>query len=170
MKQKNKSAQLQIGETIFILIIFFILLFIGLIFYSKVEMNSIANTKQLDAEREILKSALEIIYLPELSCMDLSNELSEGCFDLYKLEAFTDLTQDPNYERTMRLEYYDLFADSKVTINVTFPKDSGISEFVIYNRLVENVSIKKTFIPVIVKDPSNEQNYFGYLKIESSKK
>jgi hypothetical protein len=163
----TKKSQLKIMETVFILIIFFILLMIGLIFYSNIEANSLAKINELDQQRNMLKFAISISNFPELSCTELTSELSEGCFDLYKIRVFSQLREDDEFKRDMILNYFDLFGDSVITIREVFPDKA---EFMIFNKTLDgSKDIKYSFIPVIVRDPADKKDIFAYLEIRTYK-
>ncbi len=166
--ERGKKAQLKIGETIFILIIFFILLAIGLIFYSNVQANSLSKIKEIELQREIMKSALAITHFPELSCTSLSGDIEEGCLDTYKLSVFSDIMgrsdSDP-LKREMLLMYFEMFGNSEIMAINVFP--GGRDEYVIFNKSIERYSSLKTyFVPVVLRDPIWDDNRFGYLKVK----
>jgi hypothetical protein len=166
LKMKSKKSQLKIAETIFILIIFFILLSLGLIFYGNLEASSLARIREAELQREYMKFALATTNLPEISCIKFTGELEEGCVDVYKIEAFFNVTKEGTTKRDAALMYFEMFGQSKITIYKIFPEPE--ETYAIYNRSVENnTRSKKTLLPVTIADPVGQMNSFGYLEIET---
>ncbi len=166
-KRLNRKAQLQIGETTLVLVIFFILLTIGLIFYSKYQEMSLKNLQEIDGERSLMKYAISITYFPELSCTSLVGEIKEGCFDIYKIAAFSDLMADDDFKRDMTLAYFDVFGDSTIIVQELFPTQN---EYVLFNRTIAGAkSVKRFFIPVIIRNDLLNTDAFAYLEISTYK-
>lgn len=166
-KTNRKKAQLQIGETTLVLVIFFILLTIGLIFYSKYQEMSLLNLQEIDSERNLMKYAISITYFPELSCTSLVGEIKEGCFDAYKISAFSQLMADEDFKRDMTLNYFDIFGDSTIIVQELFPTENN---YTLFNRKLEGAKgVKKFFIPVIVRNDVLNTDAFAYLEISTYK-
>jgi len=116
LKMKNKKAQIQMGESIAILFIFFILVVFGFVFY----MNIMKGSAKIEIEENIQLKAIgiaqEVSFLPELQCSE-ENVRVEDCIDLMKLDAASKLLKDNS------IYYYDIFEFSKIWVEEVFPNE-----------------------------------------------
>jgi hypothetical protein len=168
---KGRKAQMQMMETIMVLFIFFIIIVIGLIFYSKMQESSMKQLQATRSEEDAVDIAQNMLYMPELQCSEKS-VLIDVCFDVYKLDAFT-LVADPNNNKEAFLFYQKDFGNSLVKITEVFPLqyDQPPKEWVIYDNAPaerEDKSIMKMEIPVSIKDPVKRyaQYSIGILSVE----
>jgi len=165
MKKKNfsnfplgKRSQIQMGESIAILFIFFILMIFGFVFY----MNIMKGSAKIDVEENIQLKAVGIAqkasFLPELQCSK-DNVRVEDCIDKYKLGAVEKLLDDNN------VYYYDLFEFSNISVRKIYP---GTEEnWNLYgNKPTEFRNRLSTFIPVSIFDPTDKSYGFGILTVE----
>ena len=65
-----KKSQIQIGETIAVLFVFFLLVVIGFIFYVGVIKDSIVSEKDELSQLKSIEIAQKVLYLPELQCSE----------------------------------------------------------------------------------------------------
>ncbi len=155
---QNKKAQIQIGESLLILFIFFILLIFGFVFY----MNVIKSSSKAEMEENIQLKAIGIAqkasFLPELQCSN-ENVRRESCIDLLKLSAAADLL-DESY-----LYYYDVFEFSKIWVTQIFP-EAGEELFLYNNPLTNWTNNITTFIPVSLFNETAGEYGFGILAVE----
>ncbi|MBW3014927.1 hypothetical protein KY330_00735 [Candidatus Woesearchaeota archaeon] len=116
-----KRGQVKMLENVFILVIFFILLVIGITFYTKVSTKSAEiYARQLTGE-EAVKKSQKLLHLPEVQCTSDLPELTaiENCVDIYKLKAFEEVARD---QGDMFLDYYyDIFGYSSFTVKQVYP-------------------------------------------------
>ena len=115
-----KKAQINLGESVAVIFVFFLLIVAGFIFYSKIEK---VNISQIREELQDLSSieVLQIIsFLPELQC-SRDNVPTYNCFDILKIKATTEVIADN------RIHYFDIFRNSKIGIKQIYPEvDSDI--------------------------------------------
>ena len=118
----NKKAQLEIGITMMVILVFLVLLIISLIVYFKFSYVSIKETRQeiLDEKFSTLVNA--ITGLPELKCSILGSE--KECLDAKKLIAFRFVLSDISNQKT-RNEYYEEFGINSLSIEVVYPIVDG---------------------------------------------
>ncbi len=155
----NKKAQIQIFETIAVLVVFFILLGIGFIFYTKVIKSNIESDAAEISQGKSVSIAQRVMFLPEIQCSE-DNVPKENCIDTLKLDsAISVIPDNPLY-------YYDLFEFSKITISEIYP-DSSASAKTLYNRAAPNDYKRqfKTRVPVTLYDPLTKTNKFGMIEI-----
>jgi len=159
IKMKTKKAQIKMFETIAVLLIFFILIAFGLIFYSKVQRDSIQDTGKEYFELKAIQTAQLVSFLPELQCTSPTsvNIVGDACFDAFKIIALKDIIED-NYGY-----YFDLFGFSKITVEQIYPLGK---KWVIYNKSSGKSSKSSLQIPVLIYNASSRENYFGVLNVD----
>ena len=158
-------------ETIGILIIFFIIVVFGLIFYSNFQKSSLLKQKEQILERDAISLSLRITYLQELRCEQTGGleEETGTCIDLYKIQAITELidsSQDNEY-------YTNLFG----TADIYFKDMVNNITYNIYNSTLEDFT-KRTRVrtPILLRnvtrlDSTNTitttRDYFGVLYVDA---
>lgn len=146
-----KKAQMEGMETIVISIILIVIVVIGVLFYvkgAKVTDESNANKAKLS---DIKSLATKLTYMPELSCPDFGASKTSPCIDAYKAKIFGNMLAENN---TLRIEYYDLFKDSKVTIEQIYPTPTRTNNpYMIYNALTDEENVFSNWMPITIFDP-----------------
>ena len=105
----NKKSQIQIGETVAVLFIFFILVAIGLVFYLRVAKTNLESDIEESQQLNSIGIAQRIMFLPELQCSE-DNIIKENCIDKIKLDSAAKLMQEN------QLYYFDIFEFSDINI------------------------------------------------------
>jgi len=161
-----KKAQLKMAENIAVLLIFFIIIAFGLIFYGVFQAGSIRESQREVFDREAVRIALTASYFPELMCTE-DNHITENCMDMEKVHALSERGAPGSVDRDMFLFYESEFRDSKIIVQEVFPSDSY---WVIYDNAPGNFTeMIPTFIPVTIKDPTRrlgKQYALGLLTVE----
>lgn len=163
---KNKKAQIKMFETIAVLLIFFVLVGFGLIFYANVMRGSVEDTAEEQFELKAIQTAQLVSFLPEIQCTSptSSNIVVDDCFDTLKLEALADILNDPSNQRIKNEYYFDSLGYSKVYIEQVYP---SISEWIIYERTKTNTrSNSSVRVPVSLYDTITNSYNFGILNVE----
>jgi hypothetical protein len=161
----KKNAQIQMGENVIILFIFFILLIFGVVFYTKIQSGKVQQDISEDIEGRGLQIAQQVLFLPELQCTRDGVEIPD-CYDLYAMKSFSELSPNPSF----RDAYVDLFGFTTITVFSIFPnKDDG--EIVLYDNAKTDFTSKLPYYsPIIICDFSKntEQKVcnFGVLKVD----
>lgn len=146
-------------ETIAILFIFFILVAVGMIFYSKIHVSKIAEKIEEFQELSKIQIAQIASSLPELQCSRF-NDIEPNCIDLIKLETAPEIMLSNSDD------YFDIFAFSKITVRQIFPKYSNNSS-IIYERKPTKINNKlATYFPISLFDPIDQNYYFGVMVVE----
>ena len=154
----RKKGQIQIFETIAVLIVFFILIAIGFIFYGKVVKNDIEEEADQISQLRSISVAQRAMFLPELQCSE-DNVVRENCIDLLKLEA-SSLIIDPDNPY-----YFDMFGFSELNVSEIYPESR---QYTIYSRKITDYKSKfVTNVPISVYDPATRQYHFGVLTLET---
>lgn len=152
------KAQIQMGETIAILIIFMLFVGFGLMFYSKIAQSSFDSKKAENLQLQAVQIAQRAAFLPEIQCSEANTE--ENCIDILKLNKAAEIISNN------KGHYYDAFRLAKITINETFPTINGINK-VLYSEVPSNILQKdSTFIPITLKDYQHKKAYFGIMTVE----
>lgn len=157
----SKKAQIQIFETIAVLFVFFILVAIGFVFYTKIYKSNLEAEQQAQSQSNSVTIAQRAMFLPELQCSD-NNVIKDNCIDLLKLNsAATVINNNEKYKP----DYYDLFEHSEINVIEIYP---GRDKKRIYSQLI-NVFKSRFFtnVPVSLYDPVAKSYKFGVLTIDS---
>lgn len=162
-KMKTKKAQIKMFETIAVLLIFFVLIGLGLIFYVQVYSGSIEKTGEEYFELKAIQTAQLVSFLPELQCTSPTamNIVEDNCFDLLKVNALTEIIEnDPKLRNEY---YYDLFGSSKISIEQIYPSEMN---WEIYNKSSNKKSKSSIKIPILLYNATSNRNNFGVLNID----
>lgn len=165
IQNKNqKKSQLKIGETIMVMVIFFILLVIGIIFYAKVQQH----LSKIDEEEYLAKRAkdmaMSVSFLPELQCTKTGTE-DFDCIDKVKLESFQKIVPGSVYSRY----YKNLFSNSKISVHEIYSTSPLAEPVELFESVIDKSAVKGSqliFIPVTIYDPRTEISSYGYIKLE----
>ena len=158
----DKKSQIQIGETIAVLFVFFILIVLGFIFYGRVLLSNLQTQKEEFTQLHSVGVAQKAMFLPELQCSEDIVEEITGCADILKINASQDIiSQNSRY-------YYDMFEYSNITIKQIYPEEN---EWIIYSRKIENFENRLvTNVPISLYDPIKRRYGFGVLTVETLSK
>lgn len=144
-------------ETISILIVFFMLVVFGLIFYSKVMKGSYAVKMEEKAQLDAIKLAEKASSLPELQYSQ-ENIAGEG-IDIYKLRAASVEMMSPEN----RIHYYDFLGFSTITIEEIYPEAKS---YPLYDRYIDDFTDNiTTNIPMTIYDPKTKTNAFAVMVV-----
>ncbi len=151
-----KKAQIKLWTTIAILIVFFVILMIGFIFYTQVERISLERSQtEADAARSIAVAQV-VVNLPELQCS--IGAVEKGiCFDLYKVLVFEDIS---THHWT---HYYDIFGYADISVKQIEPTQY----WDLYNNPKKNASYTIGYIPISLYNATNKEFLFGYIEVKS---
>lgn len=169
----EKSAQMQMGETIMVLLVFFIIITIGLVIYGTYQAGQIKGAIKEAFDRDAVIIALRVSFLPEVTCSE-NNVVEENCFDIEKIHAFSSEIQNAANEE-MFLFYVGDLKKSKISVEQLFPvpTDNPVTE--LYNNIppeserAEQHEIIPTYIPITLKDPTQragKEYSFGVLEVQ----
>ena len=141
-------------ETIAILLVFFIIVFIGLVLYTNIMKSSVE--QKIDEYNELSKiQTVQIVSsLPELQC-SMNNIIDLNCVDKLKLIVGSETAEDQNY--------FDLFGYSRITIKQMFPV---ADEWIFYNRMRGDRGMSASYFPISIYDPERDAYNFGIMIVE----
>jgi len=165
----NERGQIQLGETIFIVIFILLIIIFGLVFFSGAEKEQIQKQQAKYADLSTVSLAQFASSLIELSCSKKGVE-DLSCYDLRKLEAFALLLNDTSKIDMTREYYFTQLGNAKIEVEQIYPYNMSILlyENRIYPddpevQLVENG--KPVLIPLTLYDPVTRKNNFGVMTV-----
>lgn len=152
------KAQIHMMETISVLFIFFILVFVGMIFYTNIMKSKIR--EDIDTRQDLKRIQISQIVssLPELQCSQ-DNIVTSNCIDLLKLDSASQIISE-NFE-----DYFNFFAYSNITVKRIFPDTTGTKEWQLYSNTKDG-SRTRTYFPISLYEPINDSYYFGLMTVE----
>jgi hypothetical protein len=156
-----KKAQIHMMETIAVLFIFFIIVFIGIIFITKWAWQDMEVTRGEYEDLEKTKIDQKASSLPELDCSE-NEDQSYNCIDLLKLTPASKVISD-NPE-----DYFDIFGFTNITVEKIYPEPVMGEKYVwnVYYNEPDNVhNIKTTKFPILIYDQKNSLYYFGVMTV-----
>lgn len=154
----STKSQIQIGETIAVLFVFFILIIIGFIFYVKVIKSNIELEKEELSQLKSVGIAQRVMFLPEVQC-SADNIIIDNCVDIMKLDPAQSLMKQNE------IYYYDLLEYSNVSIVQIYPNEARWN---LYSRKTSDFKSKfVTNVPVSIYDPAARKHGFGIMTIET---
>ncbi len=155
----QKKAQLKTGETIIVLIIFFILLAGGMVFYAKIQLYTGKQDMQKAQELDAIAVEQRIRHLAEIPCT-IDATVVFDCYDLSKIEAL----QETIVENEL---YYSsiIFKNSGVIVTSVYPTSAEIVLYE-YPYASESSGAQPFRTPVTLYDPVTDSYSFGYITIE----
>jgi hypothetical protein len=158
----NKQAQLQMGETVFVVFIIIIILVLGLVFYSKAREGEIKENQRDARSKNLIALAHTISSWPELKC-SVREVQDYDCIDQTKLSVLSNFittatTSSDNYA----FNYYaDFFKKATLKVNMTYPSSGN---WVIYDN-PSTGGRETVHIPVSIYDSLSNRYSFGIMEL-----
>ena len=174
---RSKRAQIQLFETIAVLLVFFFIMSFGLVFYFYVARQGVMAEHTRTLELQAITTAQKVSALPELDCIQVGVHV-EKCFDLMKMTSFQSYTESGKKGRD---EYFDTLGYSSLTLKKILTNTGG-DELIydnpplqasktadprLYESLKSNLTFQKTFLPINTYDPVSQTYGFGILEVKS---
>lgn len=157
----NKKSQIQMIETISIILIFFILLLVGYTFYTNIFKGKVDIEKEETIQLKAIAIAQRVSFLPELQCSE-ENIVIDNCIDIYKLIAAADIIKNNE------IFYYDKLEFSEIKIREIYPNSN---EWDLYERpLTDYTSKISTNIPISLYNPTLKHYSFGIMEVNTFSK
>ena len=165
----GKKSQIQIGETIAVLFVFFILIVIGFVFYLNVVKGNLESEKEESSEIHSIELAQRVMFLPEIQCSEDVVKEKTNCIDILKLKSSEKIMKVKENE----IYYYDLLEFSEVNVSQIYPSptDTSLQNFNIYSRQTNDYKkVLSTNVPVSLYNPTDKRYSFGVLTIKTYSK
>ena len=173
MKINKRKAQVQLGESIFIVIFIILIIVFGIIFFSGAEKDSM--TKQAAKYDDLSTVALAQFAssLSELACS--KHEVEElSCYDLSKVEAFASLLNNVSLTSITREYYFTQLGNAKLEIDIVYSANGahqGEHILLYFNDIYPGtedhlpVNGQPILMPISLFDPVSENTLFGVMTI-----
>lgn len=143
------------------MLIFFILLVLGFVFYLKIASSGQIGKVNKVQELESIRISQVISFFPELQCSN-KNIVDENCFDEYKIESFEALTQTSKTKT-----YFDFLSYSTIQVIQIYPPSTLHPEpWILYNNTLNSTSYR-TIVPVNILYPLTKTKAFGIMTVQS---
>jgi hypothetical protein len=162
-----KKGQIQLGETIFVVIFILIIIIFGIVFFSGAEKDEIVHQQQKYADLSTVSLAQYASSLSELACS--KHDVEEiSCFDLTKVEAFAELMNDSDLISITREYYFTRLGNADIKLWVIYPEQKNITlyhnEYGLANASTTPLG-KPVLKPVSIYNPLTKQTSFGVMQI-----
>ncbi|HIH92091.1 TPA: hypothetical protein HA281_04760 [Candidatus Woesearchaeota archaeon] len=155
---RGTRAQVQMGETIAILLVFFFFVVIGMVFYVNIIKSKSATEREENTQLEAITVLKKALALPELQC-SRQNIVEDSCIDLLKLQAASIVV--PQHQEY----YFDSLGFSVVSVQEVYPSTHN---YTLYNSPLDKYSSKSvTNAPISLLDPVTGTNAFGVITIDT---
>ena len=108
------KAQIKMTETIGILVVFFILVLFGVIFYAQYQKSAIREQQDAAVVKRAVATSLKVFYLPETRCTKAFDVAFTACVDVHKAEIFKQKLD----ENTENYNFYaNIFGKSHIYLS-----------------------------------------------------
>lgn len=166
----RKNAQLQMNETVFVVFIIMMIIFLGLVVLSRFQEVSFKDKSKSVRSLKVIESSQKISFWPELDCSDV--KVSEfACLDIVKLKVLGNfINESKESNRIYAFNYYfDLLRNSKITVTEVYPLNTSVLGET-YWVLWENPGTKRTTdnirVPVNLFDPLTGRYALGIMELQ----
>jgi hypothetical protein len=167
----SNVGQIQLGETVAVIVIVIIILFVGIVFWNKVDISSAKDVASQSNELSVIEIANIIPEMPELKCYE-SSVSKVKCLDLYKSLAMSEANNDST--RPEIFQYYNYyFQNSKITINILYPQynetwgaDPEYNITLYDAKLAGSTKTLMISMPANIKDYVHKKTYYGIVIVE----
>ncbi|MBC8500600.1 MAG: hypothetical protein ISS25_01015 [Nanoarchaeota archaeon] len=162
----KRKAQIQMGESIAIIIVLLILMVFAFIFYSRIKEASIMEKKTLFEELDVVKLAQIAYSLPEVQC-SFAEVPDYGCIDKLKFIYLAKMINESfdGSNKSIYFYYRELFGTAKISLD-KIENNGDIESWDLYKTNRTWSSKNTIFMPIVLYDPSTDKNTFGVLVVE----
>lgn len=160
--QQSTKAQIQLAETIAVLIVFTIFLVFGLYWFSQ-SAGETVNQNQAQLENlELLEMTKAIMSLPEIQC-SIAARPDTSCVDLERIRALNNRTQEDPETNEHYQDRYDTNTRGRYALEVIDVQTNTRYEIFNYTTNQAGASRQQQAIPVVLYDPVEARNNFSML-------
>lgn len=164
------KAQIQMGETIFVILVIIFLIALAFVFVYKGEETSTFKKQTEFYELDSVALGQLITNLPEIVC-STSGTKQQSCFDKSKITAFASVLRN---NRDMSMEYYfEKLGNVNITVVEVYPNTGEIWKVYVNNFDVDDSQLENIVesygttlkIPILLRDSALNKNSFGILYV-----
>ena len=158
-----KKAQIKFGETFAILIIVYIILVSGLMWYNSINSNDIRELYENDRKNQAFEKYYFIINL-DLLHVSQRGFIDEE-FDINSIRVFEGYLKSELGREYLRERLGDAIITIKIYNNTNLSNSK--EEILLYNQTPGNILGQETFRSLIpVRDESAKKNYIGLVEVK----
>lgn len=160
-----KKSQIQMAESIAVVVIIIFLLIIGIVFWMSIRKEDIKTSATEYQDLSVIELAKIASELPEFKCYNYNSVSKVNCFDWYKLLAINETLKDPAKRQEFFNYYNYYFKNSRISVQEIYPNETKI---ILYdNNISKTISLQITIPIVIEKNLGINSKYsFGLLIVE----
>ena len=153
---RRHKAQIQMGESIAIIIIIIVLLVIGVTFWRNMTSGDIQQLSSDQSDLSVIELSKVATELPELKCYTSGETITVNCFDWYKILALNQSMKNS----TVFNYYFNIFGRSRITFQEVYPDEMSIT---VYNYNVTANRALEISIPIILEKNTGHEGkrFFG---------
>lgn len=159
LKMIGKKSQIQIGETIAVLFVFFILIAIGFVFYVSIVKSNVESEGEELSQLASIQVVQKVTSMPELQCSKDVVKEELDCIDMLKLRAAQSVISEN------KAYYFDLFGFGEINVKEIYPNPDSLILNIYSNNIQDYKDKFVTNFPVSLYDPIEKTNKFGILTI-----
>lgn len=161
--QVSTKAQIQIGETIAVILVFVLLMIFGLYWASTFSGASQQQQMDLRDRLDLLETAKMVMNMPEIQCSS-AGVPDTACVDEQRIYALKEQLDDQD-SRT-RQAYFDRFVTGdrsayKLEIHALSPAPRRNYEVFNFHQENPDLSLRAVVIPVALLDPLTNRKQFS---------
>jgi len=157
-RPNSRKCQVQMFETMAVLIVFFFLIITGMAVYFQLQKAGFKRELREAHEQASMQLIQKTLYLPELDCSFVSVQ-KENCFDTHKLSVFSEMLKKEN----ILLDYFTVFGYSEITVQTIYPEKT---EKVLYTNKLEEKDWITVQNPVLVYNATANSYAFGVVEVK----
>lgn len=155
---RNMRGQIQMFETIAVLLVFFFIMSFALGFYFFISKAGAAREAVRIQQAQAIEAAQRLTTLPELDCVKGGVGI-ERCVDELKIAALTKLLEDEDVNDY----YFNTFGYTKFDIRRVYPSNQT---FEVYERpSPQEQGYTFTQIPILMYNAINDSFAFGVVEV-----
>lgn len=156
----NNKGQVQSGETITVIVIISILLFIGIVFLNAFRGESVETDISIERELDDISRSIRFSQISELSCPERISRTLDNCIDIHKAKAFKGVSNNSEYADF----FLDKFGAVNLSLSMVYPSNESIELYSFEPEVI--TSEVSTFVPVIVYNFTEDTKKFGLLEVK----
>lgn len=160
--RRSTKGQIQIGETVAVLLVFIIIMVFGLYWFSTASSASVSGERAELARMELIEITKSVMNLPELQC-SVAGTPDATCLDEERVRAFNQLIRsDQAFEEHYRSAFL-ANTQASYKLHIENLRAGGSHQVFDFTTGDENASQQKAAVPVVLYDPVSGRKDFSML-------
>jgi heme/copper-type cytochrome/quinol oxidase subunit 2 len=165
----RKKAQMQMNETVFVVFLIMIIVFLGLVVYTRFQELNLQDKTRIAKSLKVVESSHKISFWPELECSDV--RVSEfACLDIVKLKVLGEFINNSRQAGGIYAfnYYFDLLKESKISVSEVYPLNTSVlgeTYWVLWDNPGTKVSSNIIQVPVNLYDAFTGRYALGIMEL-----